>query len=130
MKRSPQSAFTLIELLVVVAIIAILAALLFPSISGMIGRGKGVDCANNLRNLGHAINLRMVEQNGSFFSKAAKDDDTWPRIVYRKYLGKDWRALRSPFDVATPARPKNPISDPIPVSYGLNENLFDTHEGQ
>jgi prepilin-type N-terminal cleavage/methylation domain-containing protein len=129
MKRQPQSAFTLIELLVVVAIIAILAALLFPAISPFVEKGKAADCANNLRNLGHALNLQLVEQNGTFFSKATGDSDSWPRILHRKYL-KDWRAFRSPFDLPTATRPRNAETDPIPVSYGLNENLFDTFDGK
>ena len=52
--RNKQAGFTLIELLVVVAIVALLAALLFPVFAKARARGRQTACLSNLRQLGLA----------------------------------------------------------------------------
>jgi len=60
-ERCRQRAFTLIELLVTIAIIAILAALLFPGIGSVKEKTNAVKCVNNLRQIGVAITLYAAD---------------------------------------------------------------------
>ena len=55
-RGSLRAAFTLVELLVVIAIIAILAALMLPSLAQAKSGARSVACKNNLRQYGIALN--------------------------------------------------------------------------
>ncbi len=58
--------FTLVELLVVVAIIAVLAGLLFPVFAGARARAYQSACVSNLRQLGHAFAQYLDTWDGTF----------------------------------------------------------------
>jgi prepilin-type N-terminal cleavage/methylation domain-containing protein/prepilin-type processing-associated H-X9-DG protein len=80
----PARGFTLIELLVVIAIIAILAALLLPSLARAKFKAQGVQCMNNHRQL--AIAWRMYTEDNAdkllyasaTVSSLSTFDSTWP----------------------------------------------------
>ena len=62
MRRQNRDGFSLVELLLVIAIIGILAALLLPAVSRVKGKAQRTQCANNVRQLGIALN-EFVSEN-------------------------------------------------------------------
>ena len=65
-RRITRRAFTLVELLVVIGIIALLIAILMPSLSRARTQSQRVACMSNLRQLGAAFVMYTNANKGSF----------------------------------------------------------------
>lgn len=73
MKASKQEAFTLIELLVVISIIAILAGIALPVFGSVQVKGAQTKALSNAKQIGTALRLYAVDNNGVYPSYALKD---------------------------------------------------------
>ena len=76
-KLPGKNTFTLIELLVVIAIIAILAAILLPTLQSARERGRMSACASNLKQFGHAINTYCDNYDEYFMPTNLYAVNTW-----------------------------------------------------
>jgi prepilin-type N-terminal cleavage/methylation domain-containing protein/prepilin-type processing-associated H-X9-DG protein len=93
MSRNSIKGFTLIELLVVIAIIAILAALLTPSLKQARDLAKSVNCLSQLRQIGLAASAYIDDGNnympktwGGTLSSAPGMNPIWDAFLV-PYLG-------------------------------------------
>lgn len=143
--RHRRAAFTLIELLTVIAIIAVLAAILFPVIGNMKNRAHQSASVNNLRQWGAALAASLAEFDGAMPSDGASggnanlsDEDAWFNRL-PKFMGM--QPLNSVQMQATPPRAgqKSLFVNPgVPVTsananqtlffYGMNDFLSTTAE--
>ena len=83
--RGRRHAFTLVELLVVMAIIALLAGMLLPSVAKAKTKGQGIQCLNNHRQL--MLAWRMYSDDNAdellfaspspYYGDTSKDPYTW-----------------------------------------------------
>ena len=88
--RYNRAGFTLIELLVVIAIIAILAAMLLPTLNIARNKAWRIQCTSQLRQLGMGFNLFATDHEDRYPPAAYGVDNThqlaWDSWIYR-YIG-------------------------------------------
>jgi prepilin-type N-terminal cleavage/methylation domain-containing protein/prepilin-type processing-associated H-X9-DG protein len=116
-----QSGFTLIELLIVIAIIAILAAILFPVFGRARENARRSSCQSNLKQLGLGI-MQYIQDYDETYSPGSGTglwQNSWARRV-EPYI-KSVQVYRCPSDPVPPIQANVPSTNPGPrISYVAN----------
>lgn len=120
----PPTAFTLIELLVGIAIIAILAALLLPTLGRAKDSAKSIQCLNQMRQIGLATRL-YADDNADLFPRSQHSAFANRQLVWERALAPLLGGKST--DGVTLSNLLNAIyhcpTDPKPaprLSYGIN----------
>ena len=108
-RKARLDSFTLVELLVVVAIIALLANLLFPIYKTAILRAQGLKCAANLRAIGTAVSLAVSDNHNVY-----PEIDQAAAPIYSP-PGQGLVTVLSPYGVTT-----NTVQCPVDQALGVN----------
>lgn len=107
MKTLPSSrlAFTLVEMLIVIAVIALLAGLLLPTLSKSKERARQMQSIGNAREISKAILMYALDHRNTLpdIEKKALSNNCETGKVVIDYLGGDKRVFESPADRSTAA---------------------------
>lgn len=120
-----QTGFTLVEMLTVVAIIAVLAAIVSPSLAKAREKARQATCLSNLRQMGGAVLMYVQDY-----------DETFPNGINRGrfgiiWAGAGWAGQTLPYYKSSSLVhcPSDPYGSPlggddVVVSYGININVI------
>lgn len=129
-RHSGRGAFTLIELLTVIAIIGVLAAIVFSAVGKVRDSARDTRCKSNLRQLGLAAQLFAAEHrflppsvNGGPERGGEADGVTWVQAL-RPYLGsvndENFNVSSQSPVVVCPSRELTPPDDGNQATYAAN----------
>ena len=127
-KRGKSRAFTLIELLVVIAIIALLLAILLPSLRKAKDQVRTITCRSNLKQWGIFFYLYTQENEGDFMTAkqgtGIPGGGTWllPLLPYYEGGGEKMRVCPVAKVVAPTGNPQPNEGDPSRMAWSVTIN--------
>ncbi len=123
-KARQSDAFTLIEMLVVIAIIALLASLIIPAVTGTLARAKKTSAMSNLRQLGIGVVAYATDNNGRF-PRGGFQPLYWHNDIY-PYVGNDPSVFRDPAghtEYGDPWVQFEEDGEDLPFDFGYNAHI-------
>ena len=102
-KTSKRSAFTLIELLIVIAVIGILAAMLFPAIQSVMGSAQGTQVANNGKQIVMAITSANIDRTSQMRGEVWPGKGKWQdsNAYFARLMGDGGKAVITGINFST-----------------------------
>jgi len=85
---------TLVELLAIIAIVTVLLALILPALSRVREGAWRTSCANNLRQIGLAFEMYLLENNETY---PYAEDPVHTNPTYWLWMGRGWRPVLEPY---------------------------------
>jgi prepilin-type N-terminal cleavage/methylation domain-containing protein/prepilin-type processing-associated H-X9-DG protein len=89
-----QAAFTLIELLIVIAVLAVLMAVLLPTLAGARRSAAAVVCGSNLRQISLAFDMYLGDHRDVY---PAAEDPVSESPFYWLWMGRGFRGFVGPY---------------------------------
>jgi len=128
-----RSAFTLIELLMVIAIIAILAAILFPVFAQARENARKATCVSNCKQIGLATMMYLQDYDetypiGYYYHEGS---DGWKEVIWyfviTPYMGEGkfehWEDFIARGDAAPPVRSNPSATFRKAIAYSMNQRV-------
>lgn len=112
--------FTLVELLVVIGVIAVLIAMLLPTLNKAREQGRTIACAANLRQIGQALVMYQNESKGwnlALIMGSESDARYWYKYLRNRNFLKTDRVFLCPSEQYAAFNDSS-------VSYGMNSTLL------
>lgn len=110
-RKEDLNGFALIELLVTIAVIAVIAGLLFPALAGAKSKADSVRCLGNLRQIGIAVRVYAGDNEGRLpritTEGPIRIGDAAQRSILEEELGAHVSGIRKVFKCAADEK-KNP----------------------